>query len=149
MYYVCSAMFTLNGTENSLYIEDRRKAGGYGIEWSLDLTTLHITYNIKTKVENGIISEDVSNIIYNSDQTIKYSPSENYVLNAVTIDGTPIDIRSCPDEYEFKNITQDHEISVGGRYPVRLKVYHYRDRYFMELWSVGIRVYYGEVVGYE
>lgn len=119
LYYICSAMFTLNGTDNSLYIEDRRKAGGYGIEWSLDLTTLHITYNIKTKVENGTITEDVSNILYNSDQTIEYSPSENYILDSVSVDGTPIDKNDCPDRYDFKNITQDHEISVVYKLPYK------------------------------
>lgn len=53
------------------------------------------------------------------------------------------------DVTHYGQIVEDHEADVGGRYPVRLKVYHYRERYFMELWSVGIRVYYGEVVGYE
>lgn len=53
------------------------------------------------------------------------------------------------DVTHYGVIVEDHDTVIGGRYPVRLKVYHYRERYFMELWSVGIRVYYGEVVGYE
>ena len=53
------------------------------------------------------------------------------------------------DVQHYGTIVEDHEVSVGGKYPVRLKVYAYRDRYFMELWCCGIRNYYGEVVGYE
>lgn len=119
LYYICSAMYTLKGTENELYIEDKRKSGGYGIEWSLDLTTLHITYNIKTEVKNGNITDNVSDILYNSDQKISYSPSENYVLDSVTVDGTPIDINTARDEYLFKNITQDHKIAVVYKLPYR------------------------------
>ncbi len=119
LYYICSAMFTLNGTENRLYIEDQRKTGGYGIEWSLDLTTLQITYNIKTHVENGEITPNVSNIIYNSDQRITYSPSENYILDSISVDGTPVDIKTVQNGYDFKNITQDHEISVIYKLPYK------------------------------
>ena len=50
--------------------------------------------------------------------------------------------------YHYGTIVDDHDAVIGGRYPVRLKVYNYRERYFMELWCAGIRVYYGECVGY-
>lgn len=119
LYYVCSAMFTLNGTENEIYIEDRRKTGGFGIEWSLDLTTLQVTYNITTSVENGTISDPISGIIYNTDQKITYSPSENYILDSVIVDGTPVDISTVPEEYEFRNITQDHDIKVIYKLPYK------------------------------
>lgn len=119
LYYVCSVMYTLNGTENALYIEDTRKTGGFGIGWCLDLTTLHVTFNIKTKVENGSITEDVSNILYNEDQAITYFPDEDYVLDSITVDGTPIDISTAPSEYVFRNITQDHEISVVYKLPYK------------------------------
>lgn len=52
------------------------------------------------------------------------------------------------DVYHYGRIIEDHEVTIAGRYPVRLKVYAYRERYFMELWCAGIRVYYGECVGY-
>lgn len=119
LYYVCSAMFTLKGTDNVLYIEDKRKERGYGIEWCLDLTTLHITYNIKTSVEHGTITDDISDIAYNSDRTVSYSPEENYVLDSITVDGTPIEISEAPEAYDFKNITQDHEIAVVYKLPYK------------------------------
>ncbi len=53
------------------------------------------------------------------------------------------------DVQHYGTIVDDHEAEICGRYPVRLKVYHYRERYFMELWCCGIRHYYGEVVGYK
>lgn len=53
------------------------------------------------------------------------------------------------DVVHYGVIVEDHETTIAGRYPVRLKVYKYQDRYFMELWETGIRVYYGEVVGYD
>ncbi len=53
------------------------------------------------------------------------------------------------DVTHYGTIIEDHDITVDGRYPVRLKVYAFRERYFMELWCCGIRNYYGEVVGYE
>ncbi len=119
LYYVCSVLFTLNGTENDLYIEDARKTAGCGIGWCLDLTTLHVTYNIKTHVENGTITPDITDIIYNTDQTVSYSPDDNYVLDSVTVDGTPVDTSSVPEAYCFKNITQDHEISVVYKLPYK------------------------------
>lgn len=119
LYYICSAMFTLNGTENSFYIEDRRASGGYGIEWCLDLTTLHITYKIKTSVEHGVITDSINDITYNSSRRIEYSPEENYVLDSVTVDGTPVDINSVPNSYDFNNITQDHEINVVYKLPYK------------------------------
>ena len=119
LYYVCSAMFTLKGPENEIYIEDRRKEGGFGIEWSLDLTTLQVTFNINTSVENGTISDPISGIIYNTDKKVTYSPSENYILDSIIVDGTPVDINTAPDEYEFKNIIQDHEIHVVYKLPYK------------------------------
>ncbi|MBR1524334.1 MAG: DUF11 domain-containing protein [Lachnospiraceae bacterium] len=119
LYYVCSAMFTLNGTENSLYIEDKRASGGYGIGWCLDLTTLHVTYNIKTSVEHGSITDSISDIAYNSSRKIEYSPEENYVLDSITVDGTPVDISTAPSAYDFNNITQDHEIHVVYKLPYK------------------------------
>ncbi len=119
LYYICSAMFTLKGTENEIYIEDTRKKGGYGFAWCLDLATFDIRYNIKTTVSNGNITDCISDIIYNSDRTITYTPSENYVLDSINVDGTPIDITTAPSEYTFKNITRDHEISVVYKLPYK------------------------------
>ncbi len=53
------------------------------------------------------------------------------------------------DVQHYGTIVEDHDVMIAGKYPVRLKVYVYRDRYFMELWSSGIRNYYGEVIGYD
>lgn len=120
-YYVCSVMFMLNGTENDLYIEDKRETGGFGIRWCLDLTTLHVTYNIQTEVENGTISDPVSGIIYNTDQRITYSPKPDYVLDSISVDDTPIDKNdeNVLGHYDFKNITQDHKISVVYKLPYK------------------------------
>lgn len=119
LYYVCSVLFTLKGTENSLYIEDKRASGGYGIAWCLDLATLHVKYNIVTSVEHGSITESMSGIIYNTDRSVSYSPEENYVLDSVTVDGTPVDISAVPSKYDFNNITQDHEIHVVYKLPYK------------------------------
>ena len=119
LYYVASVLFCLDGTENTLYIEDKRRSGGFGIEWSLDLTTLHVTYNIRTSVVNGSITPDISGIIYNTDRKITYSPNPDHVLDSVTVDGTPVDTAAFPDSYEFKNITKDHEIAVVYKLPYR------------------------------
>lgn len=120
-YYVCSVMFTLNGTENEIYIEDERDKNGYGIRWCLDLTTLNVTYSIDTEVDNGTISDDISGIIYNTDQRITYYPKPNYVLDSITVDDTPIDIsdENVLDHYDFKNITQDHKIHVVYKLPYK------------------------------
>ncbi len=119
LYYVCSVMFTLKGTENSLYIEDKRMSGGYGIAWCLDLATLHVKYNILTSVEHGSITDSMSGIIYNTDRRVSYNPEENYVLDSVTVDGTPVDINDAPGYYDFNNITQDHEIHVVYKLPYK------------------------------
>ena len=50
------------------------------------------------------------------------------------------------DVTHYGAIIDDHEAVIGGRYPIRLKVYTYQERYFMELWCCGIRLYYGECV---
>ena len=112
IYHVNSVMFRLSGTANSIYIEDMKRGGGYGIKWTLDLNTLHIRYNIYTEVKNGSITPSMNNIIYNTDHTIAYQPDENYILESVTVDGEAADITAHPTEYAFTNITQDHHISV-------------------------------------
>lgn len=50
------------------------------------------------------------------------------------------------DVFHYGTIVEDHEAVIGGLYPIRLKVFLFRERYFMELWCCGIRVYYGECV---
>lgn len=112
IYHVNSVMFRLSGTANSIYIEDKKRGGGYGIKWTLDLNTLHIKYNIYTEVINGTISPSMNNIIYNSDRTVAYQPDENHILESVTVDGEAADITTYPEAYTFTNITQDHHISV-------------------------------------
>ncbi len=112
LYHVDSVLFKLKGNSNVFYIEDKRTAPGYGIAWSMDLSTLHIRYTITTSVENGTITPSVSGIQYNDDKTISYSPNQNYKLESITVDGSPVDISKYPDGYQFKNITQNHTISV-------------------------------------
>lgn len=53
------------------------------------------------------------------------------------------------DVQHYGTIVEDHDTMIAGKYPVRLKVYLFRERYFMELWQCGIRCYYGEVIGYD
>ena len=70
-------------------------------------------------MEHGTITENISDIAYNSDRNIDYSPEENYVLDSITVDGTPIDISTAPEAYGFKNITRDHEIAVVYKLPYK------------------------------
>ena len=111
-YHVDSVMFKLNGSSNTLYIEDRRTLMAYGIKWTMDLSTLHIRYTVTTSVENGSITPTVTGIQYNDDQVINYSPNPNFRLASVKVDGADVDTGANPSSYTFKNITSNHAIAV-------------------------------------
>ncbi len=119
LYHINSVLFELKGDHNSFYIEDKRRGGGFGIKWALELNTLNIRYNINTHVVNGTITPSENGIKYDSDRTISYQPSEGYELESITVDGEEKDIKTYTDEYTFDHIYEDHEITVVYRPPYR------------------------------
>jgi uncharacterized repeat protein (TIGR01451 family) len=111
-YHIDSVLFRLNGTHNSFYIEDKRKGGGYGIKWAMELNSLQVRYNINTSVEHGTITPSMTGIKCDSEKTVTFHPEENYVLEKVTVDGKDLDINDTLSEYTFSHIFEDHNINV-------------------------------------
>lgn len=69
-------------------------------------------YLITTEVKHGKISDDIE-VSEGEDAMILFSPKKGYRLRSITVDGKLVKIRSKKtDNYTFKNVTQDHEISV-------------------------------------
>lgn len=67
---------------------------------------------ITTEVVNGIITKTDECVPYGSDKEIEYAPNDGYLLDTVTVDGKLMDIRSCPADYTFSNVQDDHHIKV-------------------------------------
>ena len=69
-------------------------------------------YKITTSVQNGTITDSISNISAGATHTITYSPKSGYYLSSVTVDGQAVDITAYPNSYTFRDISEDHNISV-------------------------------------
>ena len=69
-------------------------------------------YKITTSVQNGTITDSISNISAGATHTITYSPKSGYYLSSVTVDGQAVDITDYPTSYTFRDISEDHNISV-------------------------------------
>ena len=67
---------------------------------------------ITTEVVNGTITPTDESVPYGTDKDISYSPKEGYLLDTVTIDGETVDITTCPSDYLFSNVQDDHHIKV-------------------------------------
>ena len=75
--------------------------------------TFHPLYKITTEVENGSIDPNIENIeAGTSEETINYSPNENYELESITVDGESVDVSTYKDSYTFNDINFDHHIKV-------------------------------------
>lgn len=70
-------------------------------------------YSINTSVENGTITNS-SEVYFEDNQTIQFSPKDGYVLDQITVDGKDLDISkySDIDSYIFKNVENNHSINV-------------------------------------
>ena len=68
--------------------------------------------SVTTEVENGSITEGNDKVPMWSDMKIGYSPNEGYLLDSITVDGTPVDPTGHLSEYLFENIQTDHTIRV-------------------------------------
>ena len=74
--------------------------------------TVPETYVIRTSVEHGTITDDITGIHAGESRTVEYAPAEGYILSSITIDGEPADITQIPQEKMFADIDRDHEIHV-------------------------------------
>ena len=70
-----------------------------------------LKYEIKTKVENGIIS-DSKTLNYGESKKIEYAPRQGYHLKSVVVDGVVADINKYPTEYNFIDVKENHSIEV-------------------------------------
>lgn len=68
-------------------------------------------FTLTTSVKNGFIDATIVKHRDN-DWTIEYEPNEHYEITAVTVDGVKIPVESAEKSYTFKNIQEDHRISV-------------------------------------
>ena len=68
-------------------------------------------YVIITEVYYGNIT-DSDVVTEGSDKTIEYSPYEGYELSEIRIDGEEVSTDGIETQYTFKNVTEDHHISV-------------------------------------
>lgn len=70
----------------------------------------------------GRITDPIEEILLGRDVTITYAPNEGYVLDTVTVDGKAVDPETYGDAYEFKNIQDNHKVTVvyvAGTAPVK------------------------------
>ncbi|MDD3139642.1 MAG: VWA domain-containing protein [Lachnospiraceae bacterium] len=70
------------------------------------------TYEIKTEVINGTITENITGIKAGENKKITYSPNEGYVLDYIEVDGEKIDISDFESAYNFENVNSNHTIKV-------------------------------------
>lgn len=68
-------------------------------------------YTITTTVTNGNITPK-SDIDRGGDKNIEYTPNDGYELDKVKVDGKEVDKEKFKDNYNFTNITENHEIEV-------------------------------------
>lgn len=79
--------------------------------------TFYGTYNkvagrIDTEVSHGTITPTVDYIDYGKNATIAYEPETGYLLDAVTVDGTSMDISKYVSAVAFNNVQNDHKVKV-------------------------------------
>lgn len=74
----------------------------------------NINYQIATSVTNGTIDNTVSEITAGDTKTIKFAPTDatKQQLEAILIDGEPIDITGNETQYTFNDIQAFHSIDV-------------------------------------
>ncbi|MDR1782423.1 MAG: hypothetical protein LBR40_05455 [Bacilli bacterium] len=76
------------------------------------------TYNINTKVTNGIIDKDILNIKEGNNININFKAKKGYVLQSIIVDNKAIDINKdinlnkLKDTYTFNKIKANHTIHV-------------------------------------
>lgn len=68
-------------------------------------------FNITTNVVGGSITEDRV-VTIGDDQRIVFAPEDGYELSKIIIDGEEIDITGLEEDYMFKNMRGNHEITV-------------------------------------
>lgn len=73
---------------------------------------VRINYNIVTAVENGTIDDSVFDLKNGDDKTINYQPDEGYYLDEIKVDGKNVDIETFGNNYDFKNVKDNHLIEV-------------------------------------
>ena len=85
------------------------------------------TYTVSTSVENGTITETVSDVKKGEDVTIMFSPNEGFVLSAIIIDGKRMDDAQMKElygdgganqSYVFEGVSANHAIQVVYSEPV-------------------------------
>lgn len=70
------------------------------------------SYTINTKVINGEISPN-SELKRGESKKIEYSPHDGYELDKVIVDGKEVNKDEFSENYDFTNITKNHEIEVA------------------------------------
>ena len=70
-------------------------------------------FKICTSVENGTITDTMTDVPYGATRTISYSPKTGFHLVSVKVDGQSVSIAENPDSYTFKDIKADHKIEVA------------------------------------
>lgn len=71
-------------------------------------------HTITTKVTNGTIDPNVTNITDGENKTINYAPNDatKQYLKSIKVDGETVDVSKNKSSYTFSNITDDHDIEV-------------------------------------
>lgn len=68
-------------------------------------------YTIQTSVENGKVTPELT--VYEGESaTIEFSPSIQYKLGSVIVDGNSLDINIVNKSYTFENVQEDHVIKI-------------------------------------
>lgn len=82
-----------------------------------------ILFSVSTSVVNGSITPSNGRVNVGTNHVVGYSPNAGYLLQSITVDGTPVNISSYPGSYTFGNIQADHSISVVYVAPSASKTY--------------------------
>lgn len=74
-------------------------------------------HTVTTAIDNnGIITDNITEIKMNEDRTVSWTPESGYYVSKVTVDGrneyTGVRTSGYPTSYEFTDITEDHAIAV-------------------------------------
>lgn len=82
--------------------------------YTIDVQFRRIEYQIDTEVVNGTI--DPGSIVgEGEDKTITYEPDEGYELEKITVNGKVVDAEEYPDQYDFRDVHDNHHIQVVYR----------------------------------
>lgn len=84
---------------------------GYDVSAS-DEYIVDIRNTIETEIENGSITETVSDIEIGEDREISFTPDEGYYVQKIIIDGEEMDADAHMGSYIFENIVESHDIKV-------------------------------------